>query len=215
MRPPFPLPLARAALLFAALIAFHGSIAVPFFFDDHAAITHNPTIRELRRLGTVLLPPNDGSGMAGRPVVNLSLALNHALGGIDPRGYHAFNLALHGLSGLLLFGLARRTLLTPTLRARFGPAAGALGFVIALLWTVHPLQTESVSCVIQRTELLVGFFFLLALYAFVRATGAPAGRGCAAAGEALGGARPSTPTTRGTGQAGPPRALPASAPMDR
>ncbi len=56
--------------------------------------------------------------MAGRPVVNLSLALNHAGGGLDPRGYHAVNLILHIVSALALFGVVRRTLLLPALRPR-------------------------------------------------------------------------------------------------
>ncbi|MBL9211881.1 MAG: tetratricopeptide repeat protein [Opitutaceae bacterium] len=174
--PPAPL-LAAAVLVVAALVAYHGSFAVPFFFDDHSAITHNTSIREWWRLDRVLLPPSEGAGMAGRPIVNASLAFNYALGGTQPRGYHAFNLALHALNALLLFGLARRTLLSPPLRPSFGQAAAPLAGIIALLWTVHPLQTESVTCVIQRTELLVGFFYLLTLYAFVRAAAAPGARG--------------------------------------
>ncbi|PAW65422.1 MAG: hypothetical protein B9S34_11120 [Opitutia bacterium Tous-C1TDCM] len=160
--------LAVAVLVVAAWVAYRPSFAVPFYFDDVAAITHNASIRDLTRLGTVLLPPADGGGMTGRPVVNLSLAFNYALGGTDPRGYHAFNLGVHLAAALLLFGLVRRTLALPSLRPRFGPAATGLAFGTALLWTVHPLQTESVTCVIQRTELLGSFFLLAALYAFVR-----------------------------------------------
>lgn len=169
--------LAPALLVAAAFLAYHGSFAVPFFFDDHGAITHNASIREWWRWDRILLPPSDGAGMAGRPVVNASLAFNFALGGTNPWGYHAFNLTLHALSALVLFGFARRTLLTAPLREVFGGAATPLAFLIALLWTVHPLQTESVTCVIQRTELLVGFFYLLTLYAFVRAAEKPAARG--------------------------------------
>jgi tetratricopeptide (TPR) repeat protein len=168
--------LAGAALVAAAVLAYHGSFAVPFFFDDHAAITHNPTIRSLSRLGDVLLPPNTGSGMTGRPIVNLSLALNYALGGFAPGGYHVFNLALHALAGLTLFGLVRRSLNGPVLQSRFQNHSLPLAFGSALLWTVHPLQVESVTCVIQRTELLVGLFYLFTLYAFVRATETPASR---------------------------------------
>jgi len=163
-----PFPLAGLALVAAAVVAYHGSFAIPFFFDDHAAITHNASIRDLARLDRVLLPPADGSGMAGRPLVNLSLALNYAAGGTAPAGYHAVNLLVHAACGLLLFGLVRRTLLLPGLRPRFGGAAAALGFFSALLWLLHPLQTEAVSCVIQRTELLVGVWYLLTLYAVLR-----------------------------------------------
>jgi tetratricopeptide (TPR) repeat protein len=141
---------------------------VPFFFDDAAAITNNPTIRDLWRIGDVLSPPADGGGVTGRPIVNLSLAVNHAISGTDVRDYHVFNLIVHAVAALALFGLVRRTLAQPVLRGCFGPAASSLAFVIALLWSVHPLQTESVTCVIQRTELLFGMFYLLTLYCSVR-----------------------------------------------
>ncbi|MGH7959100.1 MAG: glycosyltransferase family 39 protein, partial [Opitutaceae bacterium] len=162
--------IAPGLLILAAVIACHGSFGVPFFFDDSIAVTNNPSIRELRRIGQVLSPPADGGGVTGRPIVNLSLALSYALSGTDVRDYHVFNLLVHASSALALFGLVRRTLLQSTLRRRYGSAAALLAFNIALLWTVHPLQTESVTCVIQRTELLVGIFYLLTLYCFVRST---------------------------------------------
>ena len=152
----------------SAFVAYHGSFSVPFFFDDVTAVVNNPSIRDLARMGEVLWPPVGGGGMAGRPIVNLSLALNHALGGLDPRGYHALNLLLHVATALAFFGVVRRTLLRPGLRLRFGGAAFSLALMGALLWTLHPIQTESVTCVIQRTELLVSLFYLLTFYAFVR-----------------------------------------------
>jgi tetratricopeptide (TPR) repeat protein len=165
--------IAPAAILLAAVIAYHGSFSVPFFFDDVAAIAHNPSIKNLWRLDQVLSPPADGGGMTGRPVVNLSLAFNYAISGTDVRGYHLFNLIVHAISALALFGVVRRTLLQPVLRDRFGSVAPSLAFLITVLWTVHPLQTESVTCVIQRTELLVSGFYLLTLYGFIRASEAP------------------------------------------
>ena len=99
--------------------------------------------------------------------------MNYAVGGTIPFGYHVVNILLHTLSALTLFGLVRRTLILPGLRPRFGPAATPLAFSSALLWALHPLQTESVACVVQRTELLVGLFYLLTLYGFVRGAGAP------------------------------------------
>jgi tetratricopeptide (TPR) repeat protein len=160
--------LAGTVLGLATLIAYRGSFSVPFFFDDLGAIVNNHSIRDLSRIGEVLWPPAGGTGMAGRPVVNLSLALNYAVGGLNPHGYHALNFLLHLASALALFGLVRRTLLLPALRVRFGDVAFSLALATATLWALHPLQTESVTCVIQRTELLVGAFYLLTLYAFVR-----------------------------------------------
>lgn len=160
--------IASAVIGSAALVAYRGSFSVPFFFDDLGAIVNNSSIRDLTRIGDVLWPPVGGNGMAGRPVVNLSLALNYAFSGLNPRGYHGLNLILHVVSALALFGVVRRTLLLPALRARFGAAAFSIALSSATLWALHPLQTESVTCVIQRTELLVGVFYLLTFYAFVR-----------------------------------------------
>ena len=162
--------IAPALLVLAAVVAYQGSLGVPFFFDDLVAITNNPTIRDLWRISDVLSPPADGGGNTGRPIVNLSLALNHAMGGNDVRGYHLFNLIVHALSALALFGVIRRTFAQPILRSRFSTVGPSLAFLIALAWVVHPLQTESVTCVIQRTELLVGLFYLLTLYCFARST---------------------------------------------
>ena len=165
--------LCAAALVIAASLAYAPSLSIPFFFDDVVAISQNPSIRVLSRIGDVLSPPDNGGGMMGRPLVNLSLALNYAFSAENPRGYHLFNLALHAACALTLFGLCRRTLESNVFAARTRRASTPLAFWIAILWTVHPLQVESVSCVIQRTELLVGFFLLQTHYCFVRAVASP------------------------------------------
>jgi len=84
------------------------------------------------------------------------------------RGYHAVNILIHALSALVLMGLVRRTLMLPWWREKWGGAATLLGFTVALLWALHPLLTESVTGVIQRTESMGGLFYLLTLYAFAR-----------------------------------------------
>ena len=114
-------------------------------------------------------PP--GTTVTGRPVVCLTLALNYALGGLNVWGYHVFNLAVHLISALVLFGILRRTFESETLRERFGAKAAWLAAAIALVWEVHPLQTESVTYIVQRTELLMGLFLLLTLYCVIRSDG--------------------------------------------
>ncbi len=113
-------------------------------------------------------PPS--SPVAGRPVVCLTLALNYALGGLNVQGYHAFNLAIHLASALVLFGILRRTLEGEKLRGRFGPATVWLAAAIALIWEVHPIQTESVTYIVERTESMMGLFLLLTLYCALRSS---------------------------------------------
>ena len=153
----------------AGLLAYCNTFTVPFFFDDVESIPENPTIRHLWPLWQCLSPPHRGGlTVEGRPLINLSLAVNYALGGYNVWGYHAWNLTVHILAGLTLLGVVRRTLLQPRLRGRFGAAANELALAVAVLWTVHPLHTESVTYVIQRAESTMGLFYLLTLYCFIR-----------------------------------------------
>ncbi len=159
-----------AVLAAAALAAYWNTFSAPFVLDDTASITENPSIRRLWPLGPVFAPPAN-VGVGGRPLSNLSLALNFAAGGFDVRGYHVVNLAIHVVAALVLFGLIRRTLALPALATRFSAAEGAtLAFGVGLLWALHPLQTEAVTYVSQRTETLMALFYLLTLYCFVRGT---------------------------------------------
>src|SRR5688572_33030910 len=112
--------LVSATLVAAIVAAYLNSLGGPFVFDDLLAILENPTIRRLWPLTDVLFPPRgEGLTVEGRPVLNLTLALNHAIGGTAVRGYHVFNLIVHALAALTLFGVVRRTLLLPRLRTRF------------------------------------------------------------------------------------------------
>lgn len=156
-------------LLVAVLAAYQNIFNAPFVFDDQLAIQHNPTITQLWPPWTALSPPGEsGSGSAGRPLINYSLALNYAISGYAPWSYHALNLIIHGLAALVLFGVIRRTLQQPVLAEQFGRDSLPLGFLIALLWAVHPLLTETVTCVVQRTESLGALFYLLTIYCFIR-----------------------------------------------
>jgi tetratricopeptide (TPR) repeat protein len=156
------------------LAAYLNSFGVPFVFDDLPAIVENPSIRRLSAVGEVLLP-NQAGGVttSGRPLVNLSFALNHAVSGYAVWSYHAANVVLHLAAALTFFCLVRRTCLLPTLRDRFGASAPSLATAAALLWAVHPLQTAAVTYVVQRAEALAAFFYLTTLYGFVRAVHPP------------------------------------------
>ncbi len=165
---------AGGLIVLAGLAAYHNSFAAPFVFDGPPSILENPTIRHLWPIWPVLWPPPELT-VGGRPFVNLTLAVNRAISGEAVWSYHAFNLAIHLLAGLVLFGLVRRTLSQPALRTRFGADALPLAGAVAGLWLLHPLQTESVTYVIQRAESLAGLFYLVTLYGFIRATERPAG----------------------------------------
>jgi protein O-mannosyl-transferase len=152
-------------ILFGAA-AYFDSLHAPFIFDDRFHIVENTRIRQLWPSWPYLLHTS-------RPVIYLSLALNYAIGRLDPLGYHVFNAAVHIAAALVLYGILRRTFLSTLLRPRFGAAAQWIAGLTALIWLVHPIQTESVTYTIQRGESLMGLFYLLTLYCVIRAHVSP------------------------------------------
>jgi tetratricopeptide (TPR) repeat protein len=198
----WPITFAVVAICLAIVAAYHNSLRGPFVFDDEPAVLDNPTIRRLWPIWRPLAPPPEMT-VSGRPLANLTLAVNYALSGTKPWSYHVFNLEVHVLAALTLFGVMRRTLdrarnqgLLPgngiprkaapssvSKRGTAPPPASATGlrpddstflaFAITLLWALHPLQTEAVSYAIQRVESLMSLFFLLTLYCFIRSVEAP------------------------------------------
>jgi len=171
--------------------AYSTSFAGVLVLDDVRAVARNPTIKTLWPLSTSMSPPA-ASTVSGRPIANFTLAINYALAPPDVRdvfvstgreappgtaddflrniwGYHVLNLVIHVAAALALFGVVRRTLSGDRLRPTFETSATWLAFVVALVWLVHPLQTGSVTYVVQRVESLMGLFYLLTLYCAIRA----------------------------------------------
>jgi Flp pilus assembly protein TadD len=169
----------------ACAAAYANTFSVPLVADDLGSIAANPSIRRLWPLSVPLHPPGYGMTVQGRPLLNLSLAVNYAISGVDVWSYHVGNLLIHVLAAWTLFGFLRRIGGRLGRVAAGGPTAAATGqsgagdregaaagwaFAIALVWAVHPLQTESVTYLIQRAESLMGLCYLFTLYAFVRGT---------------------------------------------
>ena len=154
------------AICAGAIVAYHNSFHVPFLFDDDSSIKDNPTIRSL--LQAWWPPRENGLTVSGRPLLNFSLALNYAVSGAEVWSYHLLNLLIHALAGCTLFAVVRRTLQRPGWAGRFGGDNSGFALAVALVWTLHPLQTESVTYIVQRAESLVGLCYLLTLWGFVR-----------------------------------------------
>ncbi|HEY5789554.1 MAG TPA: tetratricopeptide repeat protein, partial [Gammaproteobacteria bacterium] len=156
---PAPVLLELLLLLAFAGAAYLPAFAVPFQFDDLPNIVHNPAVHAEQPAD--LLRVLDSPVSASRPTALLSFALNHLAGGLEPFGYHAVNLALHAANGLLLYALL--WLLAPAGE----PLARRLAFFAALLWLLHPVQTQAVTYVVQRMTALATLFYLLGLLVFV------------------------------------------------
>ncbi len=168
-----------AALLVSALaiLPFLPTLGGQFLnWDDGINFVTNPGFRglgwaQLRWMATTTLLGH------WVPLTWLSLGVNYALGGLNPWGYHLGNLLLHAANAALFYVVARRLL-----SAAWGPATPEPALVggavfAALIFAVHPLRVESVAWITERRDLLSGFFFLLAVWAYLRAVwDAPASR---------------------------------------
>lgn len=167
---------AGVVLILGTLAVYSQTFSVPLLFDDWSCLIDNASIRHLGNLHAVLLPPRN-VGVGGRPLLNLSFALNYAVGGLGVRGYHAVNLLLHVLAALTLFGLVRRTLRRPRLAPQFGRAATGLALAVSALWAWDPVLTGAVTYIAQRAEVMMGLWYLLTLYCLLRGAEAAAARG--------------------------------------
>jgi protein O-mannosyl-transferase len=157
-------------MVVAIPLVYSNNLEGPFTFDDYVTVVHNAHIKHLLPLTDSLSLQRQDSPIAGRPVVSFSFALNYGVGGLNVRGYHAVNIALHTLCTLLLFGIVRLTLVSSRFEAEFsGNTATTLAFVCAVMWAVHPLQTETVDYISARTESTMAVFYLLTVYAGIRA----------------------------------------------
>jgi Flp pilus assembly protein TadD/uncharacterized membrane protein YhaH (DUF805 family) len=156
-------------LIAVTCVAYHNSFWGPLVFDDIINIRNNLQLRHLWPVWRTMWGPLS-TGVSGRPVVQLSFALDYAVNELSVTGYHVTNLVLHILTGLVLFGILRRTLTSaPRLQPAFGRRASLLAFVVTLVWQVHPLITDSVTYLSGRTEILGALFMLLTLYGAIRA----------------------------------------------
>lgn len=144
-------------IVIAGLVAYANSLSGPFVFDDRATIIENASIRDWS--SPHVFAADREIPTAGRPLVNISHAINYAAGGVDPVGYHVVNLGIHLACALVLFGCIRRTLELPRVPERLRRWSIDIAFASALIGTVHPLKSEVVDYGTQRSESIMTFIY--------------------------------------------------------
>ena len=166
------------------IVAYANSFQAPFAMDDNWTIVDNPVIRSLDNF---YANPKGYRFLPNRYVATLSLALNYKYGGLDVTGYHIVNLVIHLLSALLVYTLLRLTFRTPYFKAQVESDSGSglgststwfsslssppffLPLFAALLFVVHPVQTQAVTYIVQRMTSLAAMFYLLSCVLYVLA----------------------------------------------
>ena len=137
-----------------AALVYLNALQAPFVYDDHRTVVENTSIQHLSDWrAIVLLQPL-------RPVLNFSFALDYALWGLNPFGYHLTNVLLHMLNALLLFRVGALAAMD---RGSGGARPEVVGLAAALLFAIHPMMTSAVTYVSGRSEVLCATFFLAAL----------------------------------------------------
>lgn len=152
-------------LIIAGTVVYANSFYGVFILDDYSAIVGNMDIRHV-------MPVR----IEWRFITDLTFKITYVIGGLNTAYYHAGNLVIHMLVSLALFGVVRRCLLLRPDFQKYTTAIPWLAFSTALLWLVHPLQTQGVTYICQRYESMMGLFFLVTLYCFARGLDPDSGR---------------------------------------
>lgn len=171
-------PIAQLLLVVAVgILIYANTFSVPFVFDDVTSIIYEQIARDF---GQVV---GQQSAYQNRLVTQLSFALNYRLHGFEVAGYHAFNLGVHLGNALLVYWLTLLSLggLSPRPGSGGPPGdADPVGWVplfAALLFVSHPVQTQAVTYIVQRSVSLATFFYLASLVLYLKARSARAGEG--------------------------------------
>ncbi len=166
------------AVSIAALLVYFDKINYPFHFDDTRAIVENPWLRDLSNFW----PP-----VGARYVGFLSFALNYAVGGLNVASYHLVNIAVHLTNAVLAAAMVFTLFRTPALKKAFpdGWSIVAIAMTAALVFAVHPVQTQAVTYIVQRFASLATLFYLLSVVCYLKARLEAGEQGMRAKGAAL------------------------------
>lgn len=162
--------LSLAVLVAVGFIIYANTLQSPFIFDDEPMITNNPAIRMQELSWANIVKALSGYGQ-NRPVSILSFAFNYYFNQFNLPGYHLVNIIVHVITAILLFFFLKTTLTISNRQHFFAADLDPIGITIisgltALLWLVNPVQTQSVTYIVQRTNSMAAMFFILALWLY-------------------------------------------------
>jgi protein O-mannosyl-transferase len=140
-------------IVLAVFLAYLPALHCGYIWDDDVYVTQNPLLTAPDGLWRIWFSLDSPSQYF--PLTYTSFLIERAFWGLNPAGYHAVNLLLHAANALLLWRLLR------LLRV---PGA----WLAAAIFALHPMQVESVAWITERKNVLMGFFFLIALQSWTR-----------------------------------------------
>jgi len=140
-------------LIVIPFLVFSNVYENEFVWDDHAFITGNRAIRNLFSFSEYFTPENR---MIQRPIAVFSFAIDYSLWKLNPSGYHFSNIIIHSINVILIYIIVLIVL-----------KSNEVAFVAGLLFSVHPIHSETVATFLGRSDLLTTFFLLLAFLSYL------------------------------------------------
>jgi hypothetical protein len=170
-KPSFPFHhlIAIALIAGVALVAYSNTFHVPFHFDDQINIINNPNIqiKQFSWDGLERLVKNTYKESI-RVFSLFTLALNYYFGGFNVFGYHLVNFFIHIASGIFLYWFLILTFNLPSLKEKYGSISYKVALFTSLIFVTHPIQTQSVTYIVQRMSSMAGMFYLLSLILYIK-----------------------------------------------
>ena len=152
-----------------SIIIYANTLHSPFLFDDIPNITENSLIR----MTDITLPSlkNAARGRAPhRPIPNLSFAINYYVGRYNVQGYHSVNIAIHIINGILVYLLALVIFTQCNGRSKeTSLQINLMSLFASLIFVAHPINTQSVTYIVQRMNSMAVMFYLLSFFLYIRA----------------------------------------------
>jgi len=154
-----------ALIVFIGLTVYSNTLYTPFIFDDSANLINNPLIMDLSFAGL------KESFYSRRAIGIITFQLNYYLSGWNVLGYHVTNIFIHICTGLAVYRLLQLLMHTEYIKDNSGDRVRKLPlpFFAALLFVVHPVQTQAVTYIVQRFASLATLFYLAAIISFLSA----------------------------------------------
>jgi len=161
--------IAMSLIVGVAFLVYSNTFYVPFHFDDRPNITQNPTIQiEVFTWDRLEQLVKNTYKESIRIFAYFTLALNYYFGKLDVFGYHLVNFIIHIFAGIFLYWFLILTLNRPSLKEKYGSISYKVALFTSLIFIAHPIQTQSVTYIVQRMASMAGMFYLLSLILYIK-----------------------------------------------
>ena len=160
---------AAGLIIGVALLAYSNTFSVPFHFDDRPNILENPDVQiKVLTWDRVQQLIKNTYKESIRVFSYFTLALNYYLGGVNVFGYHLVNFIIHVASGIFLYWFLMLTFNLPHLKEKYGGISYRVALFGSLIFIAHPIQTQSVTYIVQRMASMAGMFYLLSMVLYIK-----------------------------------------------